>query len=145
MKGIIFDWNGTLYEKKKGLFPKTESTLKTLKQKYKIGLVTLGKEGVEERRRILERSGILHYFDSVIVDTSKSADHYTRCMNDLGTNPSNTYIVDDRTKRGIMIGNALGCKTFWIQKGEFSHELPDEQTGEPSFRIDSVEDLLRFL
>jgi FMN phosphatase YigB (HAD superfamily) len=144
MKGIIFDWNGTLYEKEKGTFSKNRVNPKNTQTKIQIGLVTLGKEGVEERRRILERSGILHYFDSVIVDTSKSA-IIIPCMNDLGNQPLNTYIVDDRTKRGIMIGNALGCKTFWIQKGEFNHELPDEQTGEPSFRIDSVEDLMRFL
>jgi FMN phosphatase YigB (HAD superfamily) len=43
-----------------------------------------------------------------------------------------------RLKTGI----ELGCKTFWIQTGEFSNLPPDKNTGEPTKRIDSVKDLL---
>jgi FMN phosphatase YigB (HAD superfamily) len=145
MKGIIFDWKGTLYEQNKGLFPYSERVLRELKSKYKIGIVSIAKNGIEARRKELEDSGILKMFDSVIIDTSKTQEHYLRCMEEMGTTPKTTAIVDDRTIRGIKIGNQLGCPTFWIQKGEYAHEIPNKETGEPTYKIDSVEDLLNIL
>lgn len=145
MKAIIFDWMGTLYEKNKGLYPYSEEVLKNLKQGCKLGLVSIAKSGLEKRKQELESSGIMPYFDSVIVDISKTAEHYLRCMREMGTTPETTAIVDDRTLRGIMIGNQLGCKTFWIQKGEYAHELPNEETGRPTFIINSVKDLLELV
>jgi len=59
--------------------------------------------------------------------------------------PATTAIVDDRTVRGIQIGNQLGCRTYWIQTGEYAHEMPNEETGEPTARINSIEDLLELL
>ena len=145
MKGIIFDWIGTLYERDKGLFPYTERVLRELKPKCKFGLVSLARNRIEARRQELEQSGILHLFDSVIIDISKTPEHYIRCMEEMGTAPETTVIVDDRTVRGIKVGNQLGCQTYWIQKGEYAHEIPNKETGEPTYRIDSIEDLLLFL
>jgi FMN phosphatase YigB (HAD superfamily) len=87
----------------------------------------------------------MDYFDSVIIDVSKTSQHYIKCMREMGTTPETTAIVDDRTARGIKVGNQLGCKTFWIQRGEYSHEMPNQETGEPTYRIDSIEDLLRIM
>ncbi len=145
MKAIMFDWIGTLYERNIGLFPYSERVLSQLKTRYKLGLVSLAKSGISVRKAELEQSGIMHMFDSVIIDTSKTQDHYLRCMEQMGTTPETTAIVDDRTQRGIKIGNQLGCQTFWIQKGEYANETPNEETGEPTFRIDSIEDLVKML
>lgn len=145
MRGIIFDWMGTLYEKGRGLFPFTERVLRELKPRYKLGLVSIARDGIEVRKRQLQESGIIHLFDSVIVDTSKTDAHYLRCMEEMGITPADTAIVDDRTVRGISVGNRLGCTTFWIQVGEYGRELPNSETGEPAFKINSVEDLIGLL
>jgi len=145
IQGIIFDWIGTLYERNKGLFPYSVRVLQELKPKYRFGLVSFARNGIEARRKELEESGILHLFDSVIVDTTKTSEHYLRCMKEMGTTPKTTAIVDDRTIRGITAGNRLGCETFWIQQGEHTHEIPNEETGEPTYRINSIEDLLKIL
>ena len=56
---------------------------------------------------------------------------------------SKTLVVDDRSIRGIQIGNQIGCETAWIHNGKYSHEMPNEETGAPYYIIDSVEDLLK--
>lgn len=145
IKGIIFDWIGTLYERDKGLFPYSKRVLQELKSKFKLGLVSLAKQGVHTRIEELETSGILPYFDSVVIDTQKTSEHYLKCMQEMGTKINTTAIVDDRAFRGIQIGNQLGCRTFWIKKGEYAHEVPNDKTGEPNHRINSVEDLLLLL
>ena len=57
----------------------------------------------------------------------------------------NTLVVDDRMDKGIQIANKLGCKTAWIRQGKYADIIPDEETGEPTYRINSLEDLLTIL
>jgi len=66
-------------------------------------------------------------------------------MKRLNVRPENTLAVDDRADRGIQIANRLGCLTAWIQQGKYANITPNEETGEPTYRIDSVEDLLTIL
>ncbi len=145
MNAIIFDWIGTLYERNKGLFPYTKKVLEYLKPKYKLGIVTFSKNGIYDREEQLKESGILDYVDIAIICTEKTNDIYFRCMHELKVTPKSTIIVDDRTKRGIAVGNKLGCETYWIQKDEYANELPNKETGEPTHKINSIEDLLNFL
>ncbi len=152
INGIIFDWIGTLYERDKGLFSYSERVLERLREKrenglrkYRFGLISLAKYSIESRLKELNSSGILYYFDSVIVDTTKTSEHYLKCMKEMATIPGTTAIVDDRTIRGIKVGNQLCCTTFWIQRGEHAHEVPNEETGEPTYKINTIEDLLKIL
>ncbi len=145
IKGIIFDWVGTLSNESRELFPYSEKVLKELKTRYKLGLVSLAGHGNKERREDIEATGVRQFFDSIIIDTSKKPEHYIRCMEEMGTTAATTAIVDDRTVRRIQIGNQLGCTTFWIQKGKYATEIPNRETGEPTHKINSVEDLLRML
>ena len=145
IEGIIFDWVQTLSDGKRTLFPFSERVLRALKPHYKLGLISLARHGNEDRWADIKSTGVLPYFDSVIVDTIKRPYHYLDCMNVLGTLPKTTAVVDDRIFRGVQIGNKIGCVTFWIQKGPYAHEIPTPETGEPTYRIDTVEDLLRYL
>jgi len=141
IKAIIFDWAGTLYEKDKGLFPYSEEVLQELKPKYKLAVISKAvSNSVEERLKQI--NGISKYFEVIIADIDKTPEHYIQCMKKLKVKPENTLIVDDRTLRGIKIGNKLGCKTAWIEKGEYSNELPNDETGNPYYTIKSIEDLL---
>ena len=80
-----------------------------------------------------------------VIDKTKTPNHYLTCMNSFKTKPRETAIVDDRVIRGISIGNQIGNITYWIQKGEYAHEHPNKETGEPSYKIDSIQDLLYVL
>lgn len=143
IKGIIFDWIGTLYERDKGVFSYSDKVLKELKPRYKLGLVTLSKSADVRRKKEVESSGIMHYFDCIIIDSSKDKEQYLKCMDELKITPETTAIVDDRTLRGIKTGNQLGCITYWIKNGDYANEIPNEETGLPTYIINSLEDLLK--
>jgi len=145
IEGIIFDWVQTLSKGSRELFPYSEKVLRKLKPKYKLGLVSLAGHGNNKRWEDIEATGVKHYFDSIIIDVVKNAEMYLRCIKEMETTPKTTAIVDDRTVRGIKIGNELGCQTYWIKNGPYSHETPNEKTGKPTYVINSVEDLLKLL
>lgn len=145
IEAIIFDWVGTLYEfGGKGLFPYSEKVLRKLKTKYTLAVISKAVRGNIGRRQY-QINEMRDYFEFALVDTEKTSEQFVDCMNDLKVLPQNTLVVDDRMDRGIQIGNRLGCKTAWIQKGKYSDKIPNKETGQPDYRINSVEDLLAIL
>ena len=145
IKGIIFDWIGTVYDRDNGTFPFAPDVLEKLSKTYKLALVSVVAQGLDKRDKELKESGITHYFDPIIVDTTKDEEQFLRCINQMGLSDKEVAIVGDRTHREIRIGNALGCETYWIRNGYFADEVPNEETGQPTQTIDTIEDLLKFL
>ncbi len=146
IEGVIFDWIETLaINSEDGLFHYSEDVVKKLSSKYKLSLISIAGFGVEKRKQEIEKSGLTKYFEHIIVDTIKTEEQYRDCMKCMKTTPEKTLVVDDRTLRGIKIGNKLGCQTYWIKNGKYAHELPNEETGQPTRIINSVEDLLYLL
>lgn len=145
IKAIIFDWIGTLYQfRGKGLFPYSERVLRELSSKYKLAAISKAPlEDIEMRSKQINE--IKKYFDVIIVDTDKTSEQYIECMRKLNVEPENTLVVGDRTIREIKIGNQLGCQTYWIKNGKHANELPNEETGQPTRIINSIEDLLTIL
>jgi len=145
IEAIIFDWIGTLYHfDKKELFPYSKEVLSKLQPEYKLAVISKAvSDSIENRKKQIYEIG--NFFDVIIVDFDKTETHYKACMAKLGVSPKNTIIVDDRIDRGIQIGNVLGCQTYWINNGKYSHILPNEKTGQPTKIINSVEDLLKIL
>jgi len=144
IEAIIFDWIGTLYQfGGKGLFSYSERVLTKLKEKgYKLAVISKAlPEDIEERKKQINE--IRSYVDYILVDTEKTREQFLDCIKTLRTTPSKTLVVDDRSIRGIQIGNQIGCETAWIHNGKYSHEMPNEETGAPYYIIDSVEDLLK--
>lgn len=144
IEAIIFDWIGTLYQRDRGLFPEAKRVVKELSSRYNLGLISLANEE-EKRLEELDSSGIEEYFSSIIVATEKTPKQYLKCIEEMETTPKRTAIVGDRMIREIQIGNKLGCATFWIPRGEHAHETPNEETGEPTYTIDSISELVRHL
>ncbi len=145
IKAVIFDWVGTLYQfGGHGLFPISEKVLQELKKKYKLAVISRDvTSDIETRSRQINNVG--HYFDFIVVDKIKTPEQFTECMQRLGVKPEDTLVVDDRVDRGIQIANNLGCKTAWVQKGIFADIRPSNETGQPTYKINSVGDLLKIL
>ncbi|MEK6829360.1 MAG: HAD family hydrolase [Nanoarchaeota archaeon] len=145
IEAIIFDWMGTLFQfGEKGLFPYSERVLGGLQQKYKLAAISKAvSDNVETRLK--QMNGIKHYFNFILADTDKTSEQFIECMQKLNVKPENTLVVDDRMDRGIQIANRLGCKTAWIQLGKYADRTPNKETGQPDYRINSVEDLLTIL
>lgn len=143
-QAIIFDWIGTLVDRNNGPYSWSKEVLSTLSPKYRLGLISK-RSDPEKGRMELEKFGLSEYFDSVVIARRKTIAEFIKCMNQLDVSHAGTHVVGDRTIREIRIGNQIGCTTYWIQRGEHSHELPNRRTGEPSYRINSVKDLLEIL
>ena len=144
IKAIIFDWVGTLYQfGGNGLFPYSERVLKELRPKYKLAVISKAvSDNVDNR--LSQINAIKKYLDFIVADVNKTSEQFIACMKKLEVKPRET-VVDDRMDRGIQIGNQLGCITYWIKDGKYSDILPNEETGQPTKIINSVEDLLTIL
>ena len=145
IEAIIFDWVGTLYRfGGKGLFPYSENVLRELHKKYKLAVISkaVSEDTVRRARQIY---AIEKYFAFTAIGEDKTPEQFISCMRMLNVKPENTLVVDDRVNRGIQIGNALGCKTAWIRHGKYSNITPDQKTGEPNYKINSIEYLLKIL
>ncbi len=144
IKAIIFDWNGTLYNRDV-IFPFTKEILDYLSSKYKLILISKAKPNVEERKNLIKSLDLEEYFENIIVKPDKFAEDYADCIKSLNLKPEEVAIVDDRTVMGIKIGNRLGCRTIWITEGKFSNELANEETGQPDDKIRSIKELKELL
>ena len=143
-KAIIFDWIGTLYERDKGLFSFSKEVLINLHPYYKLGLISKRKNPGTGYLEI-QRTGIVDYFDSIIIARRKTLTEFKKCLAELDLTPECVAVVGDRTIREIRIGNVLGCTIYWIKAGEHSSELPNRRTGQPNYVINSINDLSDFL
>ena len=146
IKGIIFDWIGTLFERNNKLYPDAMRVLKELKKRRKpVGLVTLTGKDKTARTLEIHGAGVMRYLECIMIEEAKTPEVYLECMEEMRTTPEETAIVGDRTIREIRVGNELGCPTYWIQRGDYEHETPTEETGEPTAIITTVSEILKFL
>lgn len=148
IKGIIFDWIGTLSAGSRGgVYPYSEKVLKYLKdKKIELGLISIAVFGIEKRIMDIKNCNLAKYFTHIkVIEGIKLPEHYLECMERLNTNIKDTAIIGDSMYQEIRVGNQLGCATYWVTKTGFDDAQPGGSTGEPSFRIDTVEDLLNIL
>jgi len=140
---IIFDWGRTLYDNdNSGLFPGAVEILEYLSKKYILSIVSLvTRETPGERRKLIKDSGVGGYFASIGITAKDKNRMYRLCMNRHNMSPEDCLIVDDRVVRGISWGNRKGCATIWVCQGKFCQELPDKNSGFPTFTIRDIGEL----
>ncbi len=138
-KLIIFDWGRTLYNPEtERLFSDTIEVLDHLSQKYILAIVALataGEEKIQERLRIIKENNLEQYFESILFDTKDKDSMYAKTLRALELKPEEAVIVDDRVIRGIKWGNQNGTTTIWFRNGKFKDELPNEETGKPTYTV----------
>lgn len=147
IKAIIFDWGRTIYDTENHrLFPEVKSILEYLHTKYKLALVSLVKTGtIDERWQVIETNDLKKYFTSILFTETDKDTLYHETLAKLNLGRGEICIVDDRTIRGIAWGNKLGAMTIWLKKGKFANELPNEETGAPTYIIHELNELLTIL
>ncbi|PIT92955.1 MAG: hypothetical protein COU06_02545 [Candidatus Harrisonbacteria bacterium CG10_big_fil_rev_8_21_14_0_10_38_8] len=153
IKAIIFDWGGVLADAQtKEIFPYSLDVLEYCKNKgYRLTLASISSD-FKERKTQIESSDLRPFFELVrispiskaqiqdrSIDTKEKI--YQEIMSYLNLEPAQVLIIDDRVVRGIKYGNNNGHPTVWVHSGRFSHELPDEDTKEPTYTITSTEEL----
>ncbi len=148
IKAIIFDWGRTLFDSMlKKEFPESEKVLEYAQSKgYKLAVASLvsalANATLPERKSQIENSPLRHFFDFAAVTDGDKDLVLDELVEKLNLPRNQILIIDDRIIRGIKYGNRRGHPTVWLQKGKFENELPNEETGQPTFIIKSLEELL---
>ncbi|MCK5039474.1 MAG: HAD hydrolase-like protein [Candidatus Aenigmarchaeota archaeon] len=145
-KGIIFDFNRTLYNPEtNNLTPGVIDLLASLKNSgYRLCLIS--KATTENRREEISDLGLDPYFVYIQVNEgNKNASHFRNCMDILECNPEDILVIGDRIKGEIYLANQLGMKTIWYKSGKFSTELPSNEKEKPNHTITILSDVLKYL
>lgn len=147
IKAIIFDWGRTLFDSEtKEIYSDSEEILIYCKEKgYRLLLVSLvsplANASLEERKSQIENSHLRKYFELVEVVEGDKDKILEQLIKNLNLQKEEILMVDDRVIRSIKYGNKNGHITAWLQKGTFANELPNPDTGIPTFTIKSLLEL----
>ena len=146
IKTIIFDWGRTLFDPKiKKELPESEEILLYCKQKgYKICVASLVRIGttLEERVSQIKSLPLRKYIDIFEVSEDKEKDvMLNKLIQKLNLPKEEILLIDDRMVKSIKYGNKNGYLTVWLQKGPFANELPNAETGIPTYTIKSLLEL----
>lgn len=147
IKAVIVDWGRTLYDSENKIeLPEAEGVLKFCRARgLRLATVSLvsavSNATLEERQNQVENSPLRLYFEMALVADGDKDALFDQVVLYFGLPREEILIVDDRVIRGIRYGNAHGHPTVWIKKGKFAGELPDEQTGMPTYTITGLVEL----
>ena len=152
IKAIIFDWGRTLFDVDgKKEITDAEDVLSYCRQKgYKICIASLARpllgRTVEGRKKEIENSSLYKYVDMFEVTEDKEKDEIiAKLVKELNLPKEEILFVDDRVVKSIRYGNNNGFPTVWLQNGLFANELPDADTGTPTFTIKTLSELKNLL
>ncbi len=134
IRGFIFDFSGTVYDKRSGDFVEgAKEALEYLFRRYPLALIS--KSGGRKKRTLISSLGLDRYFMSVlVVDEKRSAD-FLKCASVMGVLPENIAVVGDKVTSEIRIGNLLGMKTIWLKRGKYAGLFPSSKDEEPDVII----------
>ncbi len=147
IKAVIFDWGRTLYDSdKKVEFVESEDILKYISENgIRMALASLvspqANATLDERKRQIATSTLWKYFEYTRVTEEDKDQILEEIVAELNIPREEILIVDDRMVRGIKYGNLNGHPTVWVKAGRFSEELPNADTLEPTYIINSVSEL----
>lgn len=142
-KAVIFDFKRTLYDPDSDrLLPGTKSVLGQLKERgYSLFLISHG----SFPRDLIAKFGLDSYFDEILITENKSVKDFRKIISDNDVNPEVSFVVGDRIRGEIRIGNGLGLRTVWLKKGRFAQELPIEKIEKPNFLITELKEVLQHI
>lgn len=139
INAIIFDWKRTLYDPEKQILVKGAKKLLLFLKEQRIPLILIGK-GDEQMKQEVKRLKVCNYFTQVIFKPTKDLNLFAKFI--FHKQPKNTYIIGDRVRAEIEIGNRLKMTTIWVKQGKFSEELPLSLYQKPGFTVLSLFELL---
>lgn len=148
IKAIIFDWGRTLYDvDTKKEISDSEDVLSYCKLKgYKMCVASLARpltgDSIEERIKQIKDSSLYKYLDMLEVTDAKEKDEMLNILvKKLNLLKEEILFVDDRVVKSIKYGNMNGYQTIWLKSGPFANELPNLETGTPTFIIETLSEL----
>lgn len=157
IKAIIFDWGRTLYQSDEKIeFLEALELLEYCKNK-EYRMIVVSKTGtktftdtpstvdVPERYEQMERSPLRKYFEAVYATDQDKSKFFDHAVNELGLPREQILLIGDRVQREIAYANKHGHPCIWIQRGKFAHELPSAQTGQPTYTVKSLSEIMKIV
>lgn len=136
LKAVIFDFNRTVFDPDADALMPGAAELIAMLRKNGVTLFLIAK-GDDERRKNIERLGLVPFFAKIIVNQSKSAEDYQSCVN-LCPGSTQFFAIGDRVREEIRHANSCGMTTIWFRNGKFSSEEPESDEELPHFTIASL-------
>jgi len=145
-KIIIWDFNRTIYDPDiNQLVCGAKDLLKTT---YKSGYVNIlyskNKRNDTTVSQRIRQFGINKYFTDIVVRKEKNIKDVYRIINKYNTDMHCSFLISDRARTDIKMGNLLGLKTIWLRAGKFANELPRDLEEEPLLEIKSLMELGKY-
>jgi len=142
IKGIIFDFNRTLYLPEINKIPeKTVQLLNKLKNEG-FGMALLAKKE-KNRNKLIEK--VSFFFIIIKQVNKKSEKDFIYILDKLNFKKKEAIVIGDRIKSEIKIANKAGIKTIWYRNGKFKDELPNNKYEYPNYTITEIEELPKLL
>ena len=145
IKGIIFDFNWTMYDPNAG--GPSEGVVELLERldgKYSMCVFSCTISGISEaeRRKQIDSMGVMPYLDfAEVIPTEKGDKDFRRCMEKMGIKPEETLVVGDRIASEISIGNRLGATTVRYRNGKYADMEPETDVQKPDYEIKHFKEL----
>lgn len=142
-KIIIFDFNRTLYDPESNkLLPNCKRVLIALKErKYHLYLLAMA---TPSRNKKIETLGLNTFFEEIILTDDKNKKMFNKFIS-LKKITQNSFVVGDRVKKEIALGNHFGLQTIWLKRGKFSSQLPANLLEKPKYTVTELKELLEIL
>ena len=129
------------------LYPDAASCLKTLSQKYKIGIIANQELGTKDR---LQQQGILQYIDLVIASAEEGIAKpdekiFKIALKRAACKSDNAIMIGDRIDNDIIPAKNLGFHTIWIKQGFGQYWNITKEGETPDYTVCSLSELCDIL
>ena len=129
------------------LYPDAAQCLKTLSQKYKIGIIANQELGTKER---LQQQGILQYIDLVIASAEEGVAKpdekiFKIALERAACKSGNAIMIGDRIDNDIIPAKNLGFHTIWIKQGFGQYWNITKEDDTPDYTVCSLSELCDIL
>lgn len=138
----------TSYLKKTALYPDVMPTLRWLKGKFRLGLITNGT--LERCYRFLEKFALEDYFDSILVSEEtgfKKPDPFMfrYGLDEVRCPPNQALMVGDRYDTDISGAKGVGMLVCRLRRGAFKNQKHSSSEYQPDFELQSLDELRSIL
>ncbi|MDA2922172.1 HAD hydrolase-like protein [Patescibacteria group bacterium AH-259-L07] len=141
---IIFDFNRTLYDPDTNmLVPDAKFVLCTLlERKFALYLIS---HAARSRKKLISTIGIRPYFTNIVITREKSKKNFKKIVQQKMINREQSFIIGDRIRKEIVVGNNLGLQTIWVRIGKFADEYPREENEQPTYTVGTLKGILKII
>ena len=129
------------------LYPDAAQCLKTLSQKYKIGIIANQELGTKDR---LQQQGILQYIDLVIASAEEGVAKpdekiFKIALKRAACKSGNAIMIGDRIDNDIIPAKNLGFHTIWIKQGFGQYWNITTENETPDYTVQNLTELCDIL